>query len=669
MKKSLLVIAMLMLFATWSFADWSPTPLVITVQDEIEYAFDGTEVGIKVDVAGKPAKCYLIINTMLPENQLPIAVTNGFMGWHYVNKVDTTVYVSGAYDFPVGKAHTITWDGHGSENTSGGYGGTFESFDAVVPGTYSYTIFAYDATNPREKACNFLAVGYHHMGQYSRIGEFDEDGLPLAAPMIWGNVDWSYRNLHAEKEDNVVDAEGAFVSDGAIIGPAEGWNAYGPPYATAYKFVLGNDPDDMAKLQTTYCTGFMTGDQVTGVKVATIDLGPNCFNPDDQDIFYQAHMIYEQMIVGIFKWTWLTDGNAILSEDWGGWDELSYQTTAPAGWEGMYTNSAGYIVIASPGRNAWDTQHDNVYCADYEGNKVFEQTLDDFYTPDNPNGMVNSMINRLYLHPEQPDQILLTGEQNCIQMMASLSRMEAGDADYVTWMNGNGDFILDIAWDPEVSVEGGLWNCNSGEYREENGGRRNESYWDAEGISIQWMDGQGLMSFAAMTQDGTGIAHMKYGDDTVSAEDKIEKSSGQRVDTGSQFDGMYMGPVILDITQGQAGNTQCFNWIAQDTKSGIITSEPTAVEEEGQAAFSVDAAYPNPANPTTTIGFTLAEAGHVTVNIYNVAGQKVNTLVDNEMIAGKHSVVWDGSGFSAGVYFYTVKSGDFSKTMKVTLLK
>ena len=136
------------------------------------------------------------------------------------------------------------------------------------------------------------------------MGEFDEDGLPLDNPLIWGNIDWSYRNLHADNEDSVVDEEGNFVSDGAIIGPDEGWNAYGPPYATVYKFPLGSDPDDMAKLQTTYCTGFMTGDPVTGEKVAELDLGPACFNPYDHNIFYQAHMIYEQMIVAIFKWTW-----------------------------------------------------------------------------------------------------------------------------------------------------------------------------------------------------------------------------------------------------------------------------------------------------------------------------------------------------------------------------
>ncbi len=112
-------------------------------------------------------------------------------------------------------------------------------------------------------------------------------------------------------------------------------------------------------------------------------------------------------------------------------------------------------------------------------------------------------------------------------------------------------------------------------------------------------------------------------------------------------------------------------FVAFDSVGGLITNEPggIAVEEEAQAAFAVAQNSPNPFNPTTSISFTLPAADHVTVEIYNVSGQKVETLANNFLDAGKHSVVWDASGLSNGVYFYTVESGDFSKTMKMTLLK
>jgi len=75
----------------------------------------------------------------------------------------------------------------------------------------------------------------------------------------------------------------------------------------------------------------------------------------------------------------------------------------------------------------------------------------------------------------------------------------------------------------------------------------------------------------------------------------------------------------------------------------------------------VEQNFPNPFNPTTTINFSIAEASNVSIEIFNSAGQKVGTLVDKFINAGTHSVVWDASNYSAGVYFYTIKSGDFAK--------
>jgi hypothetical protein len=99
------------------------------------------------------------------------------------------------------------------------------------------------------------------------------------------------------------------------------------------------------------------------------------------------------------------------------------------------------------------------------------------------------------------------------------------------------------------------------------------------------------------------------------------------------------------------------------------TEAPSAVNTTAPSAFTVAQNTPNPFNPTTTISFTLAKAGHTTVDVYNVAGQKVSTLVNGNLSAGSHSVTWNAAKFSAGVYFYTVKSGSFTRSMKMTLLK
>ena len=84
--------------------------------------------------------------------------------------------------------------------------------------------------------------------------------------------------------------------------------------------------------------------------------------------------------------------------------------------------------------------------------------------------------------------------------------------------------------------------------------------------------------------------------------------------------------------------------------------------------------YPNPFNPVTSLSFGLPTAGHVRLQIYNVLGQQVKTLIDEPMEIGHHEVTWngrDGSGkaVSSGVYFYRLESGQFGQTRKMMLVK
>jgi hypothetical protein len=79
--------------------------------------------------------------------------------------------------------------------------------------------------------------------------------------------------------------------------------------------------------------------------------------------------------------------------------------------------------------------------------------------------------------------------------------------------------------------------------------------------------------------------------------------------------------------------------------------------------------YPNPFNPTTTIEFALPRAGHVELTVYNVLGQVVTSLMDEDLPAGYHSVTWEASRYASGVYFYRLKAGDYVRTRKMMLLK
>ena len=85
--------------------------------------------------------------------------------------------------------------------------------------------------------------------------------------------------------------------------------------------------------------------------------------------------------------------------------------------------------------------------------------------------------------------------------------------------------------------------------------------------------------------------------------------------------------------------------------------------------FGLTQNYPNPFNPVTVISFSLPTSGPVQVTVYNTAGQKVATLASGYFEAGIHSVEWDGSMYSSGVYFYKLQASNFVDTRKMILLK
>ncbi len=86
-------------------------------------------------------------------------------------------------------------------------------------------------------------------------------------------------------------------------------------------------------------------------------------------------------------------------------------------------------------------------------------------------------------------------------------------------------------------------------------------------------------------------------------------------------------------------------------------------------AFALRQNFPNPFNPHTMISFSLPTKAHVTLDVYNLLGQKVTTLVDEELPAGEHRVKFDGSDLASGVYFYRLQAGNWVQTKKMMLLK
>jgi hypothetical protein len=85
--------------------------------------------------------------------------------------------------------------------------------------------------------------------------------------------------------------------------------------------------------------------------------------------------------------------------------------------------------------------------------------------------------------------------------------------------------------------------------------------------------------------------------------------------------------------------------------------------------FALSQNFPNPFNPSTTVEFALPHAAAVTVDVFNLLGEKVATLVSGVLPAGRHRTTWDASVAGSGVYFTRLLAGDYSETRRMLLLK
>ncbi|HOQ79839.1 MAG TPA: T9SS type A sorting domain-containing protein, partial [Candidatus Cloacimonadota bacterium] len=105
---------------------------------------------------------------------------------------------------------------------------------------------------------------------------------------------------------------------------------------------------------------------------------------------------------------------------------------------------------------------------------------------------------------------------------------------------------------------------------------------------------------------------------------------------------------------------------SNDEKDNETPSIPTS--------FLLSQNYPNPFNPETTISFDMPIEEHISLEIYNIKGQKVKTLVNEKLVPGRYILKWNGTDqynkpVSSGIYFYKLKSASFTATKKMTLMK
>jgi aminopeptidase N len=129
-------------------------------------------------------------------------------------------------------------------------------------------------------------------------------------------------------------------------------------------------------------------------------------------------------------------------------------------------------------------------------------------------------------------------------------------------------------------------------------------------------------------------------------------------------------------------NNQIFSWtfnkkpvtVIFDPDNNIVLKTATLVagvqkETTEPLSYELYQNYPNPFNPTTNIRFSIAHSGNVNITVYDLLGKKVKQLLNEERSAGNHDISFNASSLASGVYYYSIQSGDFISTKKLTLIK
>ncbi len=133
--------------------------------------------------------------------------------------------------------------------------------------------------------------------------------------------------------------------------------------------------------------------------------------------------------------------------------------------------------------------------------------------------------------------------------------------------------------------------------------------------------------------------------------------------------------IYADEEGSYASNEIAINWNAPLVfVAGYFASEGSSTgigKEEGKGPdeFQLRQNFPNPFNPNTTISYRLPENDHVSLTVYDMLGKRISTLVNQQQSAGTHSVEFDATELSSGLYIYNVQTGKFVESKKMVLIK
>lgn len=708
-------------------ADFQPSGLQIVGPGLVQYDFDGSSIEIPFTIGGTDATVIFSLFTGNMQTTL-FDIRNGYLGWHYVNRIDTCMYISQPEFYSAGN-NTLAWDGKDNDGNN------------INNGFYTYYLWACDSIGEMQQAA--FHFNYSH-GNVSFITH-TEDGMPRVNPIIFNAPDVYHTGEN-------------------------------PARIIREKWYIGNDPEDQALVETTAYTGW-------------IDRNTPSFVPGLNDVFFTSMYTPDGTQV-IRQYRWIPNGEAALRTEWGETGEFVTDSWTPSEWfQPPGIALEGNVLYAvNMNENNGSAKTSLIYIDSDTGTETARVDMTEWWIDkDDADGDGVRFMGPTSI-ASSDGYLALGSHLSCLRQLLYPTQYYA-DWDIRVYENGNGDYFGDrnfeetsdspwICHDANVDAVsyghgidanrfvvfplagastasfGLLTPDGTGAGRFPIGGNNGEigdvlsiidddtpydgiymdnGSTDSSSSGIRYVAHDSFKGIIAGINDDFGPSHFLYynvkstdveatviiervpynqsgepfgGDDEIG----VFTSSGLCVGFSDFKDPVYKteetsciiygdNPYTSEIDgliDGEEFKFRIWDW-RNDTEydaqaffsssvttfrehavilidSLVVLDHPTAYNEQKPVRFSLSPNYPNPFNPNTTIEFTLPETGFTTLTIYNNSAQKIRELVADYMTAGTHTLTWDGrddsgNSSSSGVYITRLKAGSLVVTGRMVLMK
>lgn len=511
-------------------APFSPTLLKLSAPSVVQYAFNGQNLSLPMTVSGTPANVVFLVFTKDKASSIR-KVTNGYLGWHYMNNIDTCMYLSPPVQFQPG-ARTVVWNGKDKDGNQ------------TPPGEYTYYLWGYDNYSEKTPVSRQIDFQWQERAFVQTQGE---GGIPLNQPVIWTAPIRRGGDYPPRPDDDLKIRK---------------------------KWIIGGDPDDSGWVET--CS-----------YMSWVENSAMALDPRNNRMFYFQSMRPDSTIA-LRKMQWVANGAAILQTEWGSGGTASYPTMMSDNdpfYSGPISDGGDYLFCtdADSRGNGLGTEARIMYVDINTGEVSRKLDVSNWWTnpDDGARGgqTTGGPANLAFLHGSLAANCM----SSCIDQM--IDPYSVSDDEATLWVNRNGDYIGDRNFDPNAEHP---WVCNDWDavpYK------YSISLDDNLFSAFPCYD-MGAVSFGLYGPDGTGIGYfafagvatgIKWGNrfvDYNSAYDGIYTDNANTDTKGWWF-------VAHDSIKGTITSTAIYIWLSspdggevwETGTSHIITWQSSGVEK------------------------------------------------------------------------------------------